>query len=101
MLNADREIQELVADYAVSLRDGCLPGFLKSLTREEARRIGDSHDFWEATEIVRLINSVGFGDKVVTPDVGLFISRVDAGIASRLKKAQASTRRRTGNRATL
>ena len=43
-------------------------------------------------EIVRLMNSAGFGDKMVTPDVGLFISRVDAGIASRMKKAQASTR---------
>ena len=101
MLNADREIQELVADYAVALRDGCLPGFLKSLTRQEAKRIRDSRDFWEATEMVRLLNSAGFGDKVVTPDVGLFISRVDAGIASRLKKAQASTRSRTRNHASL
>ena len=101
MLNADREIQELVADYAVALRDGCLPGFLKSLTREEAKRIHDSDDFWEATEMVRLINSAGFSDKVVTPDVGLFISRVDAGIVSRQKKAQASTRKRTGNHASL
>jgi hypothetical protein len=39
-----------------------------------------------------MMNSVSFGAKVVTPDVGLFISRVDAGIASRMKKAQASTR---------
>ena len=92
MMNADREIQELLADYASSLRDGCLPTFLKSLTRDEAKRISESRDFWEATEIVRLMNSAGFGDKMVTPDVGLFISRVDAGIASRMKKAQASTR---------
>jgi hypothetical protein len=102
MLNANREIQELVADYAVALRDGCLPGFLKSLTRDEAKRIHDSRDFREATEMVRLLNSAGFGDKVVTPDVGLFISRVDAGIASRLKKrGQASTRRRSRNHASL
>lgn len=93
MANAhSREIQELLADYAGALRDGCLPTFLKSLTRDEARRISESRDFWEATAVVRLMNSAGFGDKVVTPDVGLFISRVDAGIASRLKKAQASTR---------
>ncbi|MEN6424653.1 MAG: hypothetical protein ABFD90_13970 [Phycisphaerales bacterium] len=92
MMNADREIQELLADYAGALRDGCLPTFLKSLTRDEARRISESRDFWEATEIVRLLNSAGFGGKMVTPDVGLFISRVDAGIASRMKKAQASTR---------
>jgi len=92
MSNADREIQELLADYAGALRDGCLPTFLKSLTRDEAKRISESRDFWEATEIVRLMNSAGFGDRVVTPDVGLFISRVDAGIASRMKRAQASTR---------
>lgn len=90
--NLNREIQELLADYAGALRDGCLPSFLKSLTREEARRISGSQEFWEATEVVRLMNSAGFGDKVTTPDVGLFISRVDAGIASRLKKAHASTR---------
>ncbi len=101
MPDTHREIQELLADYAGALRDGCLPSFLKSLTREEARRIRDSRDFWEATEVVRLMNSAGFGDRVVTPDVGLFISRVDAGIASRLKKAGASTRSRTRNRVSL
>jgi len=92
MASVNREIQELLADYAGALRDGCLPAFLKSLTRDEAKRIRESEEFWEATEVVRLMNSAGFGDKVVTPDVGLFISRVDAGIASRSKKAGASTR---------
>jgi hypothetical protein len=94
--NTHREIQELLADYAGALRDGCLPTFLKSLTREEAKRISESQDFWEAAEVVRLMNSAGFGDHVVTPDVGLFISRVDAGIASRQKKkAGASARERS------
>jgi hypothetical protein len=93
--NTHREIQELLADYAGALRDGGLPTFLKSLTREEAKRIGESGEFWEAAEIVRLMNSAGFGDNVVTPDVGLFISRVDAAVASRLKKAGASTRDRS------
>ena len=96
--NTHREIQELLADYAGSLRDGCVPTFLKSLTREEAKRIGESQEFWEAAEIVRLMNSAGFGDNVMTPDVSLFISRVDAGIASRLKKtttAGVSTRDRS------
>jgi hypothetical protein len=37
----------------------------------------------------------------VTPDVGLFISRVDAAIVSRQKKAQASTRTRKRNRVNL
>jgi hypothetical protein len=93
--NTQREIQELLADYAGALRDGCLPTFLKSLTREEAKRVSASPDFWEATEVVRLMNSAGFGDHVMTPDVGLFISRVDAGIASRQKKVGASTRERS------
>ena len=103
MANVNREIQELLADYAGALRDGCIPMFLKSLTREEAKRISDSKDFWEATEVVRLMNSAGFGDKVTTPNVGLFISRVDAGIVSRAKKAKASTRtrRRSRNHANL
>lgn len=101
MPNINREIQELLADYAAALRDGCLPAFLKSLTRDEAKRISDSKGFWEATEIVRLMNSAGFGDKVVTPDVGLFISRVDAGIVSRLKKAKVSTRSRNRRHANL
>jgi hypothetical protein len=101
MANVNREIQELLADYAVALRDGCLPGFLKSLTKDEARSIKNSEDFWEATEVVRLMNSAGFGEKVVTPDVGLFISRVDAGIVSRQKKAKASTRSRRRNHANL
>jgi hypothetical protein len=98
MQNENREIQELLADYAVALRDGALPVFLKSLTRVEARRISESEDFWEATEMVRLMNSAGFGDSMVTPDVGLFISRVDAAIATRLKKGKASTRARSRKR---
>ena len=94
--NTHREIQELLADYAGALRDGSLPTFLKSLTREEAKRLRESEDFREAAEIVRLMNSAGFGDHVVTPDVGLFISRVDAAIASRLKQtAGASARERS------
>jgi hypothetical protein len=101
MASTHREIQELLADYAGALRDGCLPTFLKSLTRDEAKRIRESPEFWEATEVVRLMNSAGFGDKMVTPDVGLFISRVDAGIASRLKKAQASTRDPSRSRVSL
>jgi hypothetical protein len=98
MANVNREIQELLADYGVALRDGCLPGFLKSLSREEARSIRESEEFWEAAELVRLMNSAGFSDKVVTPDVGLFISRVDAAIVSRQKKASASTRSPSGAR---
>jgi hypothetical protein len=99
--NTNREIQELLADYAGALRDGCLPTFLKSLTRAEAKRVSESQDFWEAAEIVRLLNSAGFGDKVVTPDVGLFISRVDAGIASRVRKATASTREHSRSHANV
>ncbi len=94
MAEAHREIQELLVDYAGALRDGCLPGLLKSLTREEAKTIASCRQFWEAAEAVRVLNSAGFGDKVVMPDVSLFISRVDAKIASRLKKAKGSSSRR-------
>lgn len=89
MPNINREIQELLVDYAGALRDGCIPDFLKSLTRQEADKIASSSEFWEATEVTRILNSVGFADKAVTPDVSLFISRVNAEIASRLKKGKA------------
>jgi hypothetical protein len=94
MANVNREIQELLADYAVALRDGCLPSFLKSLTREEAKNIKECPDFWDAAGMVRLMNSAGFANKLVTPDVGLFTSRVDARIASRQKTPQVPTRTR-------
>jgi len=89
MRDTNREIQELLVDYANALRDGGIPAFLKSLTGEEAQRIASSREFWDAAEIVRILNSVGFADKAVTPNVGLFISRVDAKLASRQKKARA------------
>ncbi len=100
MSDANREIHELLVDYAGALRDGCIPAFLKSLTREEAERIASSWEFWDATEISRILNGVGFADKAVAPNVSLFISRVDAEIASRLKKAKASPpgKRRTHSR---
>jgi hypothetical protein len=92
MPDTNREIHELLVDYAESLRDGTVPTFLKSLSREEARRIAASGQFQDAAEVTRILNGVGFADKVVTPNVGLFISRVDAEITSRLKKARASSR---------
>lgn len=101
MASVNREIQELLADYAVALRDGCLPSFLKSLTREEARCIRECGDFWDAAGMVRLMNSAGFADKLVTPDVGLFTSRVDARIASRQKEPQAPARNRQRSQISL
>ena len=92
MSESNREIHELLVDYAGALRDGCIPAFLKSLTREEAERIASSWEFWDATEIVRILNGVGFADKAASPNVDLFISRVDARIASRLKNAKAPSR---------
>ena len=101
MSDTVREIQELLADYAEALRDGSIPAFLKSLTRDEGRKMASAPEFWDAAEVVRYLNSAGFADKVVTPDVGLFMSRVDAKIASRLKKARGSSRsRRTSPRPT-
>ena len=98
MLERNRKIQELLVDYAGALRDGSIPVFLKSLTREEGRTIAGSSEFEDATEVVRVMNAVGFADKAVTPDVGLFISRVDAKIASRMKGGRAlSQGRRAGH----
>lgn len=94
MLDTNREIQELVADYAGALRDGCIPAFLKSLTREEAKRIASSRQFQDAAEVTRILNGVGFADKALIPNIDLFISRVNAEISSRLKKARASSRGR-------
>ena len=92
MPDTNRKIQELLSDYAGALRDGCVPVFLKSLTRQEGQTIASSDEFWDAAEIVRILNGVGFADKAVTADVSLFISRVDANIVSRLKKAKTSSR---------
>lgn len=94
MADTNRTIQELLSDYAGALRDGCVPVFLKSLTRQEGRTIATSTEFWDATEVVRILNGVGFANKTVTADVGLFMSRVDANIASRLKKMKTSSRRK-------
>lgn len=94
MVKLHREIHELLLDYAGALRDGCIPAFLKSLTRAEAEAMVACRQFADGTEIARILNSAGFADKAVTPDVSLFISRVDAKIASRLKKAKASPRTR-------
>ncbi len=94
MADRNRTIQELLSDYAGALRDGCVPVFLKSLTREEGQAITASGEFWEATEVVRILNGIGFAHKAVTADVGLFMSRVDANIASRLKKSKTSSRPR-------
>ena len=90
MTDTNRKIQELLIDYAGALRDGCLPVFLKSLSRREGQMIASSEEFWEATEMVQILNGVSFADKAVTADVGLFMSRVDANIVSRLKKAKTS-----------
>ncbi|UCG59520.1 MAG: hypothetical protein JSU70_08395 [Phycisphaerales bacterium] len=92
MLKMNRETQDLLADYAGALRDGRVPTFLKSLTRHEAQTIASSHDFWDAAEITRVLNSVAFAGKAVTPNVHLFVSRVDARLASRLKKARSPSR---------
>ena len=98
MSDTNREIHELLVDYADALRDGCIPAFLKSLTRQEAEKIASSWEFWDATEISRILNGVGFADKAVAPNVSLFISRVDAEIASRLKKSKASSPRKRRSR---
>jgi hypothetical protein len=101
MPDTNREIHELLADYTGALREGRIPVFLKSLTREEAHRVASSQEFWDATETARILNGVGFADRAVPPNMSLFISRVDAEIASRLKKSKVSSRakRRTAPQA--
>ena len=100
MTAINRTIQELLVDYAGALRDGCIPEFLKSLTQDEGKIISKSKDFWKAAEVVRTVNTAGFADKAVTPNVSLFISRVNAEIVSRLKKAKAPSHGRSGSHST-
>ena len=80
-----REPQELLADYADALRDGRVPGFIGTLTRREAKAVVDGEELGQAMETVQILNQAAFADKAVMPDMGLFIARVDAKIASRLK----------------
>jgi hypothetical protein len=98
MSDMNRTIEELVDDYAAALRDGCIPTFLKSLTREEGRMVASSGEFWDATEVVRILNGVGFAGKAETSNVGLFMSRVDARIGSRLKKIKAASQVKNASR---
>jgi hypothetical protein len=91
MATLHRDIQNLVMDYAGALRDGCIPDFLKSLTREEATTLQASRELPEAAEMVRLLNGISFGDKIVMPNISLFISRVDARIGSRLKRSNTAS----------
>ena len=97
MADTNRKIQELLSDYAGALRDGCLPVFLKSLTRQEGKEMASSKEFWDAAEVVRALNGVGFADKAAIADARLFASRVDANVASRLKKAKSSPRAKRSN----
>lgn len=85
----EREPQELLADYADALRDGRVPGYLRGLTRPEGRRVVDGEEFGQAMEAVQILNQAAFADKAVMPDMGLFIARVDAKIAGRLKHGRA------------
>ena len=94
MTDTNRTVEEMLSDYAGALRDGSVPVFLQSLTRQEGQTIASSDEFWQATEVVRILNGVGFADKAATADVGLFMSRVDANIVSRLKKPKPSSRPR-------
>jgi len=85
MRETDRQIAELLIDCAGALRDGCLPTFLKSLTRGEAHAMTGWRDFSATTQIVRALNSAAFAGRIAEPNLDLFISRVNAKIRSRLK----------------
>jgi len=92
MFESYRETHDLLADYAEALREGNLPTFLKSLSRFEARRVLPLAHFWQAAEMARILNSVGFADGVTIPSMDLFIVRVNARIASRRKKGRSPAR---------
>jgi hypothetical protein len=95
MFEQYRETHDLLVDYAEALRDGNLPTFLKSLSKFEAQDILPVGAFWQAAEIVRTLSSVAFGEGITHPSVDLFLSRVDAKIATRAKNAATPARRRT------
>ena len=59
--------------------------------------MASSKEFWDAAEVVRALNGVGFADKAAIADARLFASRVDANVASRLKKAKSSPRAKRTN----
>jgi hypothetical protein len=92
MSTVNRTAQELLVDYAGALRDGSVPTFLKSLGHDEVRSTRRSLAFWEAAEVVRLLNELVFSDRATIPDAGLFASRVNSGILRRIKKAKAPLR---------
>ncbi len=89
MREADRQIAELLVDCAGALRDGCLPTFLKSLTRREAHTMTGWRDFSATTQIVRALNSAAFAGRIAEPNLDLFISRVNAKIRCRSKSGAA------------
>ena len=101
MADINREIHELLVDYAGALRDGCIPVFLQSLTRKEGQIMASNEQFWDAAEVARVLNGAGFAEKTVTPDVGLFMSRVNANIVSRMKKSRGASFRKRGNKNTI
>ena len=89
MSDTNRTIEELVDDYAGALRDGCIPTFLKSLTREEGKMIASSDKFRNATKTIRILNGFAFASKARTCSISQFISRVDNEIGTRLTKTKA------------
>lgn len=95
MYDPNRKIEDLLTDYAEALRDGYVPVFLRSLLRDEGKAIHHSREFWESTEVVRILNWMSFADKAPIPDVSLFISRTNARIRTRLRRMRRPLRQRT------
>jgi hypothetical protein len=60
--------------------------------RKETGQIMASPEFWDAAEVVHALNGVAFADKAKTSNVSLFIERVDAEIASRMRRSEAPHR---------
>lgn len=85
-----REAHDLVIDYGEALREGSLPTFLKSLSRFEGREVMRTANFWHGAQMMRMVNSIAFGDDITIPNQDIFLARVHARITSRARQAQVA-----------
>lgn len=99
-----RQVHELTSDYAEALRDGRVGSFVQGLNAQEIRTICTDQEFGQASQMVQALNQLVFAPSAIRPQLDLFIARVDARIASRLKsranlpELAPHTRTHTGSR---
>lgn len=83
--NRSRQVHELASDYAEALRDGRVGSFVKGLNAQEITTLCKNQEFGQASQMVQALNQLAFAPSAIRPQLDLFIARVDANIASRLK----------------